>query len=585
MLAFVVCLVSGVADADAPVPTDISTADLTRACAVSPDPGPLPGSPPGPACITIANADGPPGGAGDQTGQPRREPSLVGQPSELNANSANPSGSPALSANALSIHRGLWGVFNNEKGAAAGFGPVTTYGAVRWAEDWQFLRDPVNRRAYADPFDALKYIPLDPSGSIYLTLSGEERLKQFFQNRPALGTVVGKSDTGRTLLRSIYGVDLHVGPHVRLYGELLNAAGGGFNYYGYSSGYRNDLELQQLFAEATGDVLGAKAGVLVGRMDFVDAPNYVLYLRTVSNVPQSWNGVRGYMIWPRYRIDLFDYVETNIGTQAVLDDRADYGTRLFGAYSSWALPAFRFLHRPSQVFFDQFFYGYIFRGASAAVTTITGSQAGSTTRYNPGFRLWGNAGPIEFSVGAIYQGGHFVRAATNAERTVQAYSISTRDGWRFDHVPTKPLVGIQSDLFSGGNNRSTTGTVGTYVTPFVPTSTYLDTTFYIGESNVIDVSPVYEGTLFRRTTLELKAPFFWRDSTNDAVYNFTPAAYAFPRFSGGYIGATPQALLRIGLDRHLLWENDFGRFFASSSFKRAGATNATYYLSDFDFDF
>ncbi|MFT9216703.1 MAG: hypothetical protein ABF513_10610, partial [Acetobacter malorum] len=67
------------------------------------------------------------------------------------------------------MHQGPWGVFNANTGAAAGFGTVAYYAVSRWAEDWSSLRDKRNRIDWADP---LKYIPLNNSGSIYLTLSG-----------------------------------------------------------------------------------------------------------------------------------------------------------------------------------------------------------------------------------------------------------------------------------------------------------------------------------------------------------------------------------------------------------------------------
>src|SRR5215475_1502050 len=44
----------------------------------------------------------------------------------------------------------------------------------RYEEDWSYLRDPA---LSTDPFDALKFIPLDPSGDSYLTLNGEARFR------------------------------------------------------------------------------------------------------------------------------------------------------------------------------------------------------------------------------------------------------------------------------------------------------------------------------------------------------------------------------------------------------------------------
>lgn len=474
-------------------------------------------------------------------------------------------------------HQVDWGVFNRAGGAASGFGSVGHYGVVRWAEDWSVLRDPTLRRADDDPFDALKYIPLNENGSVYLTLSGEERLKNWFENRPGIGTIRPK-DSGRMTLRSIYGADLHIGPHLRLYGELISASAGGWGGYGYSAGYRTRLDLQQGFVEFTDTIFGAKSGVMLGRMDFIDAPDYVFYLRTVSSVPESWNGGRAYMVWPRVRIDLFDFIQTDINPPAMFHDRPSWGTRLYGAYGSYALPDFRFMHGDGHVFLDLFYFGYLFNGALAAITAPSGTQAGATHRDNYGTRLWGKAGPIEFSLGVLYQGGQFSEAGTDIVRPVSAFSINTSVGWRFSHVVAHPLLGIQADLYSGGNRNRISGTVGTYTTPFVPLSSYLDTSYYTGTSNLVALSPVIETDFSKYAVLRMKAPVLWRDHTNDAFYS-PGGPYKFLNYSGGYIGVVPQAMLSLRLSRHLRWNHDFARFFVSNGLRKAGASDGTYYLS------
>ena len=123
------------------------------------------------------------------------------------------------------IHTGDWGVFNREGGSPAGFGPVARYGTDPSAEDWSFLRNPA---LSDDFFDPVKFIPLDNSKSIYLTLSADERLKNWFENRAFLGTQK-PDDSGRMTVRGLYGADLHLGPYFRLYAELVNGDAGGWN--------------------------------------------------------------------------------------------------------------------------------------------------------------------------------------------------------------------------------------------------------------------------------------------------------------------------------------------------------------------
>lgn len=179
---------------------------------------------------------------------------------------------------------GALGVFNANTGAAAGFGTVGYYAVSRWAEDWSSLRDKRNR---IDMLDPLKYIPFNDSGSIYLSLSGNFRHHGFYDQKAGFGTL-RTSPSYRSNLRWNAGADLHLGQHVRLYGELMSAQAGGMNYFGYAGGrWRSKLDAQQAFVEVRGHMLGATMGAMVGRMTFLDAPPYVTAGAVYPTLPYS----------------------------------------------------------------------------------------------------------------------------------------------------------------------------------------------------------------------------------------------------------------------------------------------------------
>ncbi len=479
------------------------------------------------------------------------------------------------------IHTFDWGVFNQLDASPAGFGPVARYGVTRWAEDWSALRDP---RLRDDPFDPLKFIPLNGAKDVYLTLSGESRLKNWFENRPFLGQQK-PDDSGRMTLRNIVGADLHVGEHLRVYGELINGDAAGWNAYGYSSNYRTRLDVQQLFVEAKTRIAGAQTGIMVGRQEFLDAPNYVLYLRETPDLPLSWNGVRGYAVWPRIRFDAWDFTQTNTTPGPLLRDNENYNARLFGGYSSYALPDFHAFGEPGHVFLDLFYIGYELGGTPAAIATATGTQSGSTLRDNYGIRLWGRAGPIEFSLGGIYQGGSFRPAHDAPRRNVDAFSVNGFAGWRFANIYGRPLLGVQADAYSGGNYNNKTGSENTYIAPYNPQSNYLDTTTYFTASNLVNLAPQLELTPSSKTLLRFRVSELWRESTNDAVYG-TSRIYSFRgRYSGGWIGTLPQVNFAWRITRHLTWTHDLARFLASRAIEKAGASDGTYYLSTLAFRF
>ena len=77
-------------------------------------------------------------------------------------------------------------------------------------------------------------------------------------------------------------------------------------------------------------------------------------------------------------------------------------------------------------------------------------------RHDYGTRFWGQAGPVEFSLGGLYQ-GEFRYARSTRTRDVSAYAINPVVGYRFTDIATHPLLALQSDLYSGGNaSRSST---------------------------------------------------------------------------------------------------------------------------------
>ncbi len=480
-----------------------------------------------------------------------------------------------------SIHQRKFGVFNRDGGAPSGFGPVARYGVDRAQENWSYLRDPT---LSDDRLDGLKFIPLNEDKSVYLTLSFDQRIKAWYESAPFLGQQKPKH-SARLINRTVGGADLHLGPYFRVYAELLSGQAGGWNAYGYNQTYRKTVDAQQLFAEAEIPLDTAKLGMIVGRQEFFDAPNYVLYVRETPNLPISWNGLRAYVFWPRLRVDVFDLVQTNTLPTAPFADTENYQARLFGAYTSLALPDFRFLGAPGHVFLDAFYLGYDVAGSGAALATAAGTANGTTHRDNPGVRLWGKAGPIEFSLGGLAQTGSFSAARRAARRRVAAYALDAVLGWRAARLPTNPLLAVQADVYSGGTYTRTTGVVGTYLAPFNPQTAYLDTTTYLAPANLVAVAPRLELAPTHASFLILKLPFYWRQSTSDALYG-SGRIYTF---RGGYgdafVGYAPQLSLGLRLTRHLSWTQDFARFLVSNALARAGGRNGTYYLSTLDFRF
>src|ERR1700678_2534833 len=65
--------------------------------------------------------------------------------------------------------------------APSEYGPPP-YSVFRDMEDYTYLRDP---KKHDDPFDPIKYIPLDDKGDIYLSFGGEIRERwEYYSQAP-----------------------------------------------------------------------------------------------------------------------------------------------------------------------------------------------------------------------------------------------------------------------------------------------------------------------------------------------------------------------------------------------------------------
>ncbi|NHN89546.1 hypothetical protein GOB81_13075 [Acetobacter sp. LMG 1627] len=479
-----------------------------------------------------------------------------------------------------------WGVFNAGNGAASGFGPVAPYGQARWAEDWSFLVRQTPAKRKQDWFNTLKHISLTDDGTIWLSLSGESRLRYIFETQPLLGTA-HVTNASRVLLRNQYGADLHMGQHVRVYVQLLNAEAGGSNTYGYQTGLQRErLDLQQGLIEVHGRILGADTGVIAGRQLFLDAPQSMQSVRDLPNVQQTWNGVRGYAIWKRTRLDLFDFAQTNVEPVGIFGNGVNYGGRLFGAYSSTALPKFQFLGKAGQMFVDVFYLGYLYSGANAALpkAAIGQVQAGSTRRDSFGARVWGKAGPLTLNLDGIYQGGTFRPANSGATRPVHAYAANASVTYSETGLWGAPVAGMQADIFSGGNYSKTNGSVGTFGAPYVAAPPYNDSTLSLTSQNLIGVGPIVQaakGTVHMR----IHVPFFWRESTSDAVYGVNKTYSFRNNLHGGFIGVAPQAQIAWSFRRHWTWTHDLEGLALSRGMRQAGAKSGLFYMQTLTFEF
>ncbi|MGP7795434.1 alginate export family protein [Sphingomonas sp. CLY1604] len=389
--------------------------------------------------------------------------------------------------------------------AAAGDGATTNgFNLSRWAEDWRGMRDPAKRD---DPLDRLKFLPLDGDGDVYLTLSGEFRLRVNHTTNPGLRDARAQR---QDINRIVAGADLHVGPHFRAFAEVAHGGISGVELGAPAATLRNDLVLQQAFVEGNAEVSGVAVGARYGRQEFTDGPNLLVSQRDNNTIRYTLNGWRAWARGARVRADLFDLKPTQYGDLGTDDDVVDPARRFSGVTLGFAAPPTWF--GGSKLYVDPFLWRR--RNQVGA----WGGRIGPATRYYVGTHVWGDAGRVTIDWTVNHQFGHYIN------QDIDAWQVFLAQTYRLGASRTAPRVGVHFDYASGGGGYGD-GKLRDAYAPF-GNNIYYSYGLFLTPSNLIAVAPNVTVSPTKRLRVTAEYQLAWRDSVTDAVYRANGQPFA-----------------------------------------------------------
>ncbi|HEX8419315.1 MAG TPA: alginate export family protein [Sphingomonas sp.] len=438
---------------------------------------------------------------------------------------------------------------------AAGLGPrVGRYFQSRWAEDWSGLRDRPDA-APRDLFDPVKYIPIAGDGAIYATLSGENRVRLNYVTDPGLRR--GR-DQDQFLVRTVIGADLHLGRHLRVFGEVNSAQVFGANPLAITPNQRNALVVQQIFAEARGTIGDTLLGARVGRQEFMDGPPILINARPAPNVYSVLDGVRLSINGATARATLFSFDTVTLGLRT-LDDPTNRDEGIDGATTSFVIPPIG----AARLFFDPFVFRY------HKTAQRWGPTVGRERRAFYGARVWGTIGDGSIDITALGQGGSF------AGRDIDAKAVFANFGYLLDKGALHPRVGLHVDITSGGGAYGT-GPLRNFNYFYAP-APYFSWGVFFGPTNLKTFAPNFRITPAKGLSLTTEVEWLRRSNEFDAVYNNAGSPYAgTQRVRGKDVGTLLRADLRWEIGKHLtgaIWAEHLR---AGSVLTRAGFGNTNY---------
>lgn len=366
------------------------------------------------------------------------------------------------------------------------------------AQPFKLMRHDEDYRQLADSsstfYNRVKYVPLSPGGSTYLSLGGELRAEVDY----ALHEDWGQQGVGRdafVLQRYHLHADLHLGSRLRIFGQLRSGLENG-RKLGPRGIDEDQLNVQNLFVDVVPLSQADRTLTLrLGRQELQYGSGRLIDVREGPNLRLYFDGAKVAYASPQLKVDAFVVADARLHT-GVFDNTSTRKPNLWGIYSTYTTPKDRH--------FD-FYYLGIHRANARFDAGIA-----DESRHTIGTRFWRNGVGFVYNVETGIQFGKFGTA------NIRALALSSEVGYVFAHYNGLPAIKLRSDYISG-DKASDDGTMGTF-NALYPNGGYFGMNPQAGPANLLSIHPNFSWQPANRVLITLDMVFYWRNSLNDGVY-------------------------------------------------------------------
>jgi len=447
------------------------------------------------------------------------------------------------------------------------------YQWMRFNEDWSVLRG--RDLSKTDDFwDRLKFIPLTPDGSVYLSLGGQARERAEYYHNFLFGDSTPEKSDAYLLTRLRLSADLHVTDYFRIFGEGRSSWATDRDLTG---GATNGFESRFTLLNAFGDVRvplgdGGSATVRGGRFEMIYGSQRMISSADYTNITRTFDGgagildIAGWTITGFWTIPVIADVDiTNFPFHRVTPHQSLFG--IFGTNAREYYPGFPLSPTATPrwpINLDLYWFG-----VNNEVGSFNGT-AGREERHTLGGRTWGKVG----ETGLDYELEGAGQFGTIGNQSIAAGMVTAVVGYALPVTHWSPRVYVAFDYASGDGSRG--GKVGTYNQLFANTHIFLGYIDYIGRQNIISGNGGVSVSPIKDLTLSLQQYFFWRASDQDALYNksggiLRPGTTTTAR----YVGAELDLLANYSFTRHLLGYVGYSHFFPGEFIDKTGPSKSS----------
>jgi hypothetical protein len=405
------------------------------------------------------------------------------------------------------------------------------YKLLRYEEDYSFLKDPSRRIDFWDP---IKYVPLWCRDDWYLSVGGElrERYEFFHDLDQGQAPANPHGNNADFLQRVLFHSDLHLGPSLRIFGQVITG-----EEAGRIGGPRPDIDrdafgVHQAFADITLPLEGEKDTFTarLGRQEFEYGSGRLIDARDGVNLRLSFDAARLLLHTEDWDVDGW-WSKPVLNRPDVFDDIPD------PARSFWGVYAVHLLSLLSDGHTDLYYLGFENKDA------VYVQGRGYELRNTLGMRLWGRPLPWEYNLEYDWQFGRF------GSGNIDAWSAANAIRYNLSELPLRPRLGLRFD-FTSGDHDPATGNLQTF-NPLFPSGMYFNLLNPVGPLNMIDLHPTVDLYAGEKVTVSFDWDFFWRESLGDGVYRISGAPLRTGTGGPRYVGNSPAVIVVWNATRHL----------------------------------
>ncbi len=405
------------------------------------------------------------------------------------------------------------------------------YKLLRYEENYSYLKDPSLRTDFWDP---IKYVPLWGREDWYLSVGGElrERYEFFHDLDQGRAPADAQGNNGDWLQRYLLHGDLHFGPYVRIFGQVVTG-----EEAGRIGGPRPDIDrdafgVHQAFADVVLPLAGEKDTLTarLGRQEFEYGSGRLIDVRDGVNLRISFDAARLLLHTGDWEVDGW-WSKPVLNRPDVFDDIPDPARSFWGLYAVHPLTLLPDGH------VDLYYLG--FENQDAVYVQGPGYELRNTL----GTRLWGRPLPWEYNLEYDWQFGRF------GSGNIEAWSAANAIRYNLSDLPMRPRLGLRFDVTSGDNNPNSPN-LQTF-NPLFPSGMYFNLLNPVGPLNMIDLHPTLDLYAGDKVTVSFDWDFFWRESLGDGVYRISGAPLRTGTSGSRYVGNSPAITVVWNATRHL----------------------------------